>query len=135
MEVLDQTMQQDIEKVMSTIFLHVLFNWNNIKQNTNVMNCLDMNTNSLCRQLKNNNPTLRDGYIQAHVLSFLIMMAYMMNVTTQKILNCGSNLLGGAIINCAINTLMDESNNTQSLTQPVTPISEEDVLTPMDFVD
>lgn len=114
MEGFDQMLQQDVEKTMSTIFLHVLFNWNKIKENEQVMNCLDMNTNSLCRKLKQSNPSQRDGYVQAHTLSFLFMMVYIMNISTQNLINTGSNLLGHTMIQSVANTLMTDSNNNQS---------------------
>ena len=114
---LDRTLQQDVEKTMGTIFLNVLFNWNSIKEIPHVMSCLDMNTNSLCRQLKQNDPTQRDGFIQAHVLSFLILMMYIMNITTQTIVRCSSNLLGNAIINSAAHVIMQDSNQIQHVPQ------------------
>lgn len=143
MQNLDQTMQLDVDKTMSTIFLHVLFNWNVIKENAQTMAYLDMNTNSLCRQLKQNDPTQRDGYIQAHVLSLLITMMYTINISTQKLVNTSSTLLGGALIQFATNTLMNNGNNTQQPIQPIQPIqpvnntsnSDDDLLTPGDFLD
>jgi hypothetical protein len=133
---LDLNLQQDVEKLMSTIFLNVLFNWNVIKENTQVMCCLDMNTNGLCRQLKQNDPTQRDGFIQAHVLSFLIIMMYVINVTTQNIIRCGSNLLGGAIINSTGHVLMQNSNQTLPLhTSPQLSSQMNDFISLEDIVD
>jgi len=82
-----------IEKTMGCIFLHMLLNWHKIKEIEQVMNTLDMNTNSLCISLKNNDPTLRDHFIQAYVLSFFILVLYLNTAPLQTIINNESNLL------------------------------------------
>lgn len=67
---------------MMKVFLNVLFNWTTIKQNEQIMNLLNMETNSMCRLFKNQNPTLHDVYIQANVFSLLLMLWFAMVIPT-----------------------------------------------------
>ncbi len=53
-------------------YLLVLLNWNNIKKNTHIMEILDMDTNKICQNLKEENPQLVDYMIQSYVLTMLI---------------------------------------------------------------
>lgn len=61
-----------IENLMSLIFFNVLAEWNAIKSNGEIMNCLDMNKNSLCSKLKQSNPDMIDEYVQSQILSLLL---------------------------------------------------------------
>ena len=65
---------EDTTKLMLKVYMNVIFNWSTISQNRQVMNGLDIETNTLCYYFKTQNPSLRDSYVQAHVLSLLLMM-------------------------------------------------------------
>lgn len=69
----NQEYLSDPAKLMSKVYLNVIFNWHTISQNQQVMDGLDMNTNTMCHYFKTHNPSLRDSYVQAHVLSVLLM--------------------------------------------------------------
>lgn len=77
---------QNIEKTMSRIFLSVIFSWNQLRENEEVMNILNMNTNNMCRHIKNTHPNLRDQFIQAYVLSFLLVLFLVVCVPMQNLL-------------------------------------------------
>jgi len=64
----------DVNKLITKVFLHVIFNWHSISQNQEIMEGLDMESNTMCRRLKNQNPSLHDSYVQVHVLSTQLMM-------------------------------------------------------------
>lgn len=64
----------DTTKLMAKVYLNVVFNWPTICQNQQIMTALDMDTNAMCRYHKSQNPSLRDSYIQAHVLSLLLVL-------------------------------------------------------------
>jgi hypothetical protein len=62
------------DKIFNDIYLNTIINWVNIRQNSTVMDVLDMNKNTMCIKLKNENPMMRDSSIQSYVLSLLIYM-------------------------------------------------------------
>lgn len=66
----------DFEATMNQLFIHILSNWNTIKYNSDIMSAVNMDTNSLCRYFKEQNPTICTSFVQAYVLSFLIVMKH-----------------------------------------------------------
>jgi hypothetical protein len=64
----------------------VIFIWRYLQQNLQVMETLDMSTNSMCRVIKVNNPTLRDDFVQARVLTFLFMTCVMMSHRSEQVI-------------------------------------------------
>lgn len=67
-------MSLSIDKLVMDIYLNVIFNWNSINQNVGIREGLCMKNNSMCKYYKMRNPTMRDSFIQAHVLTMLIML-------------------------------------------------------------
>ena len=78
---------QNIEKTMSRIFLNAIFNWEQIRESSSVMQVLNMETNSMCRHMKASNPSMRDQFIQAYVLSFLLMLFLIVSVPVQNLVD------------------------------------------------
>lgn len=76
---------RDMNKTMTDIFLNVIFNWSEISQNQQVMSALDMRQNSMCRYYKSINPTIRDSFVQAHVLTVLLMMFLIVAMPIQNV--------------------------------------------------
>lgn len=66
----------DFETIMNRLFMNILFNWDSIKCKSNIMSSVDMDTNNLCIYFKEQNPMIRDSFIQAYVLSFYIVMLH-----------------------------------------------------------
>ena len=68
----------DINKNMyntvSYIHKHVVSQWDDIKNNTDIMNVLDVDKNNMCRYYKTNNPDLDVKHIQARTLTLLFSM-------------------------------------------------------------
>ncbi|VBB17852.1 hypothetical protein YASMINEVIRUS_315 [Yasminevirus sp. GU-2018] len=83
----NQTDYQNIEKTMGRIFLNTIFNWEQIRENSSVMQVLNMETNSMCRHMKMSNPSMRDQFIQAYVLSFLLILFLIMCVPAQNLVD------------------------------------------------
>jgi hypothetical protein len=67
---------QELESSFTNLFIDVIFNWNTIKQNGQIMSNLDMQSNNLCRQLKIQNPTMRDCFIQARVFTITLILVF-----------------------------------------------------------
>jgi len=80
------TIQNDFIKNVTNIFLYVIFNWATISQNEHIMKTLDINTNSMCRKLKLQNPNMRDEFIQAHTYTLLLMMIFMTMIPMTDVL-------------------------------------------------
>lgn len=76
--------QEDLGKLMSDVFVNVIFNWSTLSQDPQIMNVVDMNRNSLCQKLKAENPTMRDSFIQAHVVSILILFMIVLSMPIQN---------------------------------------------------
>lgn len=66
----------DIETTINQLFMNILFNWDNIKILPDVISAVNMETNNMCKIFKEQNPTMRDSFIQAFALSFLIVMMH-----------------------------------------------------------
>ena len=81
-----ETIQNDFVKNVTNIFLYVIFNWGKISQNRDIMNVLDVNTNSMCKKLKIQNPNMRDEFVQAHVYTLLLMMIFMTMIPITDVL-------------------------------------------------
>lgn len=64
--------KRDIDLEM--IFLEISKNWNNLEKNEIIKELVDMKTNNLCKQIKNDNPHFRNSYIQSLVFSFIYAM-------------------------------------------------------------
>lgn len=64
---------------ISHIHKHILMNWDKIKNDKDIMNVLDVDTNNMCRYYKINNPELDDKYIQSHTLTFLFLMLFIVS--------------------------------------------------------
>ena len=77
-------MSRDIDQITKDVYLCVIFNWANISSNSDVMQALDMEQNSLCRNYKLQNPGMRDAFIQAHVFTMLLMMFYIVSQPIQN---------------------------------------------------
>ena len=71
---------QNIDHTLSRIFLEIIFNWDQIKDNCNVMETVNMNTNTMCKYMKLNNCNVDNHIIQAYVLSFLIVLSLIMPI-------------------------------------------------------
>lgn len=71
---------KNFEEIICNFFMNVIFNWNNISQNPHVMNVVNMNDNILCQKLKSENPSMKDSFIQAHVVTILILMYILMSI-------------------------------------------------------
>lgn len=70
----------DSIKLMTEIHNNVVFNWPSLSRNDQVKQFVNMETNSMCMNLKTQNPGFRDSYIQAHVLSMLFTMLIIVSV-------------------------------------------------------
>lgn len=77
--------QNIFEKNMMDIYLRVIFNWNTISKNEHIMKVLNMNTNNICKKIKNNNRNMRDSFVQAYVFSILIIMIFAVSVPIENI--------------------------------------------------
>lgn len=64
---------------MEKIFLEISKNWNELEENEIVKEMIDMKTNNLCKQMKNDNPHLRNSYIQSLVFTFIYTMNINLN--------------------------------------------------------
>ncbi len=78
-------MANSLDKMMTNTFINIIFNWESIKQNTLLMESLNMKSNSLCQKLKEQNPTMRNSFIQAHVLALLMMMINIISLPCRNI--------------------------------------------------
>ena len=68
----------DINKNMndsvSYIHNHIVSQWDDIKDNTDIMNVLDIDNNNMCRYYKSTNPDLDVKHIQVRTLTLLFSM-------------------------------------------------------------
>lgn len=69
----------NFEDDVNNLYTEIIFNWSQIREYEEVMNVLDMETNTLCVKLKENNPMLRDEFVQARVLTILLVMFIMVS--------------------------------------------------------
>jgi len=79
--------QSIFEKNMMDIYLRVIFNWSTISQNEHIMKVLNMNTNNICKKIKNNNRNVRDSFVQAYVFSMLVMTIFSVSVPFENVIN------------------------------------------------
>ena len=102
----------DIDKVMTEIHLNVIYNWNVVKQDTDIMNILDMDTNKMCIFLKQTNPYQDDSFIQSYIMTMMIMMLYIVASPIRSHID-GMGLLNKLFINnseiCGDNYENDEN--------------------------
>ena len=64
----------------------IISNWNTIKDNTEIMNVLNIDTNSMCQYIKQTNPSLSDTMIQARALTLLLFMIIFVNDPIQNMI-------------------------------------------------
>ena len=88
---LDST--EDAKKILSKVYLNVIFNWPTISQNQEVMQVLNMETNLLCKTHKELYPSLRDSFIQCHILTQMITIWIIMSFPLETIFNGGVEYL------------------------------------------
>lgn len=62
--------------IVIRIFTEVLFNWNVIRQDKQIMDMLDMKNNNICINLKHTNPNIDNQIIQAYALTTSLMFLY-----------------------------------------------------------
>jgi hypothetical protein len=74
------------EDMTSHTFLHIIYNWATIRQNSQLMNILDMQANTMCRYFKQLNPLVIDSFIQARVLTFVLLIFCIISLPTYNIL-------------------------------------------------
>jgi len=77
-------MNMDMDMDMERIFLEISKNWNELEKNETVKEMVDMKTNNLCKQIKNDNPHLRNSYIQSLVFTFIYTMNINLNTKPNK---------------------------------------------------
>lgn len=70
----DEKDRKIIDIDMEKIFLEISKNWNELEKNEIIKELVDMKTNNLCKQIKNDNPDYRNSYIQSLVFSFIYAM-------------------------------------------------------------
>lgn len=75
--------------IFNCLYLNVIFSWNNIKQNSQIMNCLNMQENNLCRYYKSADPHVRDSFIQARVFTLtlivILSLIFPINIDNEQI--------------------------------------------------
>ena len=71
-----ETIEYDEEskKFVLQIFMNVLSNWESIKENQQIMDCIDMKKNKLCIFFKLINPDLNDTHIQAQAITIMLLV-------------------------------------------------------------
>jgi hypothetical protein len=74
----------DVEAQLNKMFMYVLLSWDKIRQVSNIMSVLNMNTNKMCMMLKEQRPMMYDSHIQAYVLSFLFTMMNVINTDSMN---------------------------------------------------
>jgi len=74
----------NLDKTMGRLFLSALLNWHNLSQDQNVMSVLSMENNSLCRKIKQQNPTYHDSFVQAHVLTLMLTLFLVISRTNNN---------------------------------------------------
>lgn len=113
-------MSNDLDKIITKVFLTVTINWNNISLDNDTMNVLNMETNSLCKHFKEQNPTLTDIFIQSYVLTMYMIMIIFLSRPIQEVFN-DFNLMNYLSIQTGNNELISnnsiESNNINSESQ------------------
>jgi hypothetical protein len=106
------TIQNDFIKTTTNIYLYVIFNWATISQDEHIQRTLDVNTNSMCRKLKLQNPNMRDEFIQAHTYTLLLMMIFMTMIPMTDMLNAN---IPDYVLNYANDTEdPDDANDTNT---------------------
>jgi hypothetical protein len=81
-----------LDLIATKIFLSVIFNWNTINQDEQIMNVLNIESNGFCIHLKRVYPTMRDEFIQAKALTMLIIMYIMIMRPMNGVFdNCGDS--------------------------------------------
>ena len=78
-------MATSLDRMMTNTFISIIFDWENIKKNKKMMDTLNMETNTLCIRLKEQNPSMRNSFIQAHVLALLMMMMTIISLPCRNI--------------------------------------------------
>jgi len=66
-----------LNSMMNEIYVNISMNWDSIKKNDNIMNTLDINTNTLCKKLKSVHNELNDDMIKMRTFT-IMMMLFMM---------------------------------------------------------
>jgi DnaJ-domain-containing protein 1 len=64
----------DWNKKIRDMLLIIIFNWDIIEQNENIMKVLNMDENKMCKTLKYENPDMMDSLIQGYVFTMLIVI-------------------------------------------------------------
>jgi hypothetical protein len=104
----------DMTKLMLKVYLNVIFNWSSISQNQEVMNVLDIDTNTMCCHFKTQNPSLPDSYVQGLVLSFILMIWIVIATPIQTVFN-EIDKLNRTICSLDLSTVHQNPENSPSL--------------------
>lgn len=72
----ENTMCNEIMTTIGKVLLTIIINWDTISRDDNIMDILNINKNTLCRNLKDENPHVADNFVQAFVLSVLVIYMY-----------------------------------------------------------
>ena len=84
---------EDATKLLSKLYLTVIFNWPVLSQNNDIMQVLDMESNILCKTHKELYPSLRDSFIQCHILTQMISIWIIMSMPIETVYNGGVEYL------------------------------------------
>ena len=81
----DTSVSEDMNNLTDKVLINVMLKWHDIQENQEIMDGLRMDKNTMCIYFKNQNPLLDDSYIQARVLTFLLMMILSITKSIQNI--------------------------------------------------
>jgi hypothetical protein len=84
---------EDAKKLLSKVYLNVIFNWPIISQNQEIMQVLNMETNLLCKTHKELYPSLRDSFIQTYILTQMITIWTILSFPLETVYNGGVEYL------------------------------------------
>ncbi len=62
------------QKFIMELYMNVLSNWDEIKENQQIVDCIDMKKNDLCQYFKFINPDQTDSQVQASALTIMFIV-------------------------------------------------------------